>query len=244
MNDASTTTPPAVQCACGAPVAILTTSECRPCYARRWQRARRDARLATACACGSPAAIAKTQECRDCHAARLRTERAARARAAGRCVTCGQAPVHAVRTRQCRWCAAIERPLALSYLSCHSRVRSWRGVASSHTCPCGETAAEWAYKGEAAKHRISGVLVRQGKRKHMTWSPDPADYDALCRRCHGHRDRDNYGAGYRNNPAERRARAREWSARHYARTVATEAGREAYRARKRAEKRRRAQTAD
>ena len=70
----------------------------------------------------------------------------------------------------------------------------------------------------------------------MRWSPDPADYDPMCRPCHGDRDRDDYQRGYRHDPEKRRAYARL----AYAREVATEEGRRRYRERKRRERDQRA----
>jgi hypothetical protein len=32
----------------------------------------------------------------------------------------------------------------------------------------------------------------------MAWSPDPSDYDPMCRSCHGSSERADYGKGYRN----------------------------------------------
>lgn len=190
------------------------------------------------CRCGTAVFIKKTSECRRCYMRRRSNERTAAARA-GSCLRCGETPVYAVRTGLCRWCHASGRPLSLTYECCHSRIRSWRGPASAHTCPCGAPAVEWAYRGDQATQRVSGLVLRDGKRKRMAWSPNPADYDALCRRCHGQRDRTDYGRGYRSSQATLRAKQREWGAATYARSVATDAGRAAYRERKRAEKQRR-----
>lgn len=227
-------------CGCGAPVAIQKTGECMRCYTQRWQRERRASAIATPCPCGLPAVYASSGECRDCHRTRLRLAHHDQARSAGMCITCAEAPVYVLTTRQCRWCHATSKPLSVSYYNCHNRVRSWRGPASRQTCPCGAPAAEWAYRGAAATQRVSGVVTRNGKRVHMSWSPNPTDYDALCQRCHGERDRPDYGKGYRHDEPTRLAKGRKWRSESYARQVSTEEGRAAYRARKQAEKQRRA----
>lgn len=58
----------------------------------------------------------------------------------------------------------------IGYSGAHQRVSRIRGPASAHTCPCGSPARQWAYL------TSSSAL--------MPYSPDPADYSALCIPCH------------------------------------------------------------
>lgn len=204
-----------------------------------------------ACACGEPVFIRKTGECSLCYHRRRRAEM----RSSGElCSVCGQRPVEILKTRECRACYDRRRPQrtrvsrnparvpSTTYGTSHDRVRVARGAASSWRCiHCGAPAQEWAYRAGSPRE-ISAIVVRGGKRKHLSWSPDPADYDPMCKPCHGDRDRPGeYGRGYRSDAEKARASRRQWASASYARSVSTPAGREAYRARKRAERRRREQ---
>lgn len=224
-------------CACGAPIAIQRARQCLRCYGRDYRARRRADALDGVCvSCGTaPRAVASTQECRRCHTSRRR-QRPPQRFTTGTCETCRVTWAALDRSGACRWCRARRQPLSIDYAACHARIRSWRGPAREQRCSaCGGQAVEWAYRSGPDVQRITGVVLSQGKRKRMTWSPNPADYDPMCRPCHGRRDREDYGTGYRSDPTRRRAAARAWSAASYARQVATDAGRAAYRERKRAE---------
>lgn len=56
------------------------------------------------------------------------------------------------------------------YDAVHYRLRTQRGKASSHVCPCGVQAQEWAYD------------------KPSGHSPDLSKYTPMCRSCHKRRD--------------------------------------------------------
>lgn len=65
---------------------------------------------------------------------------------------------------------------AVTYAAAHNRVRRLQGPASLHLCPCGKPAQHWAYLHGSEKE----VIDRDG----FPFSPDPADYRALCVSCH------------------------------------------------------------
>jgi len=81
-----------------------------------------------------------------------------------------------------------------SYTTAHLRLYDRRGSASQYVCPCGKQAREWAYNhrskqeqtGERRVHRSQGRISVQSS---AVWSGNPADYDALCTRCHRILDR-------------------------------------------------------
>jgi len=66
-------------CACGAPVFIKRSGECKSCYHRRYNSERREAALALTCSdCGRRAvAVVSTMLCTDCTLRRRRTRRSA-----------------------------------------------------------------------------------------------------------------------------------------------------------------------
>lgn len=169
------------------------------------------------CKCGRPVHVRKTGECHPCYNARKHIEHAdaieARRRArresilGSPCSACGREPVAVVATRLCLNCAprkppskrtneasgqAVPRPRALSYQAAHLRLRANRGPASRWRCiACGEPAEQWAYRA-GSEREITGEAPYQknGRRRsrHLAWSPDPADYDPMCRPCHAARD--------------------------------------------------------
>jgi hypothetical protein len=180
-----------------------------------------------ACKCGAPVFIKKTGECARCYQRRRRRE------------LVGSPTAIAPRRPPRRSAAAQARVYAMTYQACHARLRAQRGLASQWTCVrCGRRAEEWAYRG-GSPSEIEGDVHTRDKVRHMRWSPEPSDYDPMCRRCHGARDRDDYGRGYRHDPDKAREARRQWSAKHYAKTVATPEGRAAYRQRKQRERERR-----
>lgn len=72
----------------------------------------------------------------------------------------------------------------ITYKSAHDRVRRSRGRASSHTCQCGESAAQWAYDGLDASQRSEVRRNMRGELVDLTYSVDPMHYTPLCRSCH------------------------------------------------------------
>lgn len=128
----------------------------------------------TVCRCGEPIWIKKTGECRRCYRKRWEAEHP--------------------RTRLSYTTNLGRYPLPLNmrpttYAGAHSRVKRYRGTASEHTCPCGAPAQEWSYRGDSPHEQSGEVVLSNGKRKHLAWSPYVYDYDALCIPCHIARDR-------------------------------------------------------
>lgn len=78
----------------------------------------------------------------------------------------------------------------ISYAGAHSRVTTTRGSASEHLCvDCDGPAKEWSYRGGDPAE-----LLGPGTRKNgalLFYSPNPASYDPLCRKCHQARDTAN-----------------------------------------------------
>jgi len=64
-----------------------------------------------------------------------------------------------------------------SYNKIHKTLRRTRGPASIHTCPCGESAKEWAYQ-------YTGEPELRDDDGNFPHSADPNDYVAMCRPCH------------------------------------------------------------
>lgn len=215
-------------CRCGSPVFIRKTGECKRCYHNRYAAERRARHLSGACAncSGGPVVVAKSQLCAACAA--TRRSRAARS---------------AARTR------LRGRPFPAEpndYQAAHALVRRVRGAASAWQCmDCDARAEQWAYRPDGPHARVTLEPSGGGKTQRRQWSPRPEDYDPLCRRCHGIRDRGEYGTGYRHDREKRRAYAKRWRRKHYVKQTATPEGRQAYRDRKnreRAERRARAQS--
>lgn len=67
-----------MSCACGSPVYIAKTGECRRCYNKRYAA---EHRLDVDCACGERAFVKKTSECRRCYDLRRASQASARAEA-------------------------------------------------------------------------------------------------------------------------------------------------------------------
>lgn len=64
-----------------------------------------------------------------------------------------------------------------NYGSVHYLVEKLYGPARDWFCAdCGKSANEWAFR------------AKQDQLGELPWSPDPDDYDALCRSCHKRRD--------------------------------------------------------
>jgi len=185
------------------------------------------------CACGRAVAIKSAGECRTCYNARYHRERVARDLSRP-CHDCGLQPAEFASTGLCKRCTTIRRRRSrttdVSYEGAHQRVAADRGSAHLHRCvACGGQAEEWAYR-PGSPRELTGFVVRDGVRKNMLWSGDPADYDPLCRLCHGARDRSDYGKGRRRDPEQRR----EWARASYHRAMADPAKRSARNERQRA----------
>lgn len=75
---------------------------------------------------------------------------------------------------------------AVSYHGAHHRVAAERGKAREHTCIwCKRQAEQWALA-----HATANVeRDAEGKDKGLPYSVTPADYQPMCRRCHGRFDR-------------------------------------------------------
>lgn len=155
------------------------------------------------------------------------------------CAECGRTQPNGKECATCRR-EILSRPCA--YSTAHNRLRAMRGPARDWFCArCGDRAEQWAYR-EGSPREIRGdvPVTRRGKRyvSHMAWSPDPADYVALCAPCHGGLTRPDWGDGYRKQGAEViAAKLREWHARSYAKQTATPELRQDYRDRKNRERR-------
>jgi hypothetical protein len=73
----------------------------------------------------------------------------------------------------------------IGYLAAHDRVRKARGRAQLHRCvSCGQTATNWAYKKDAKTKRTEA----SGPFAGHPFSPDPTDYQPMCRSCHNSYD--------------------------------------------------------
>jgi hypothetical protein len=65
------------------------------------------------------------------------------------------------------------------YDAIHLRLKRDQGAASSHVCPCGEPATQWAYQ-HCAEHELSSAKG--------PYSLDQADYLPMCYSCHARLD--------------------------------------------------------
>lgn len=149
------------------------------------------------------------------------------------------------RRSECDRCSLRRRRAQLyakpcSYEAAHRRVQTARGKASDWRCAkCGGPAEQWAYLGDSPREiRAAREYMRDGRKRTVTlsWSPDPADYVALCALDHGLLTRADYGRGYRHDEAKRRAydeRQADYRKRWYAALKADPLRYAAYLARKR-----------
>ena len=77
----------------------------------------------------------------------------------------------------------------IAYSTAHKRVASRRGRARDHAClVCEQPAASWAYRGNSPRELREWRDVSPVKSGWLRYSPDPADYDPLCWRCHARKD--------------------------------------------------------
>lgn len=96
------------------------------------------------------------------------------------------------------------------YKTAHQRVYRLRGKASGHTCPCGQPAEEWSYRGGSPWEQTGTKPSKTGRtRVQVSWSSHPGWYDALCRQCHNIRDGRPPGT---SSSARTRQRRRELAA--------------------------------
>lgn len=84
----------------------------------------------------------------------------------------------------------LDRTSPIAYSTAHARVTRWRGRAARYTCVCGRPAREWAYRGESEYEQRGTVPTFSGvSEREVGWSPDPMDYEPLCRSCHVTKDK-------------------------------------------------------
>jgi hypothetical protein len=75
----------------------------------------------------------------------------------------------------------------IGYGSAHDRVRKMRGHARTHLCvSCAEKAADWALRKDAQTRRVE----QSGPSAGYPFSPNPDDYQPMCRSCHNSYDSD------------------------------------------------------
>lgn len=91
---------------------------------------------------------------------------------------------------------------AIGYAAAHKRVIKDRGLASKLQCAlCSSRADNWSYKHNSHKERVQLVGYGAGFR----YSPDPSDYQPLCKACHNTHDvklkeRDTCRKGHARKP--------------------------------------------
>ncbi len=82
----------------------------------------------------------------------------------------------------------MERPFQtgdhISYKGAHLRTKDHRGPARDYKCQCGRQARDWAYVYRSDRERVE----LQGEHAGRRYSPDPKDYEPMCRACHIHLD--------------------------------------------------------
>lgn len=65
----------------------------------------------------------------------------------------------------------------VTYVGAHCRVKRIHGPASDHLCvDCGQPARDWSYDHSDPNEKLS--------REGLSYSPDPAHYEARCKSCH------------------------------------------------------------
>lgn len=83
---------------------------------------------------------------------------------------------------------AFDLTKPISYETAHYRVARWRGRASIHQCECGAQAHQWAYRKNSPHEQVGTTHSARGDIE-VRFSPDPMDYDPMCRSCHTRFDR-------------------------------------------------------
>lgn len=93
------------------------------------------------------------------------------------------------RERGAKSCGCLDNPAwftqqaEIKYLAAHNRVYRVRGIATEHTCvACSGPAKDWALKHEAGDRQVDPD-------NGLAFSPDPEDYQPMCRSCHARYDR-------------------------------------------------------
>lgn len=77
----------------------------------------------------------------------------------------------------------------IAYATARKRVAALRGRAREHSCLiCGGQATSWAYRGGSPLELWEWREDSLVKKGWLRYSPDPADYDPLCRSCHARKD--------------------------------------------------------
>jgi len=75
----------------------------------------------------------------------------------------------------------------IGYVAAHDRVRKARGNARTHSCvACAGPASDWALRKDALVRRV----CPSGPFAGYPLSPNPSDYQPMCRSCHSSYDRD------------------------------------------------------
>lgn len=165
-------------CACGAPVAIRKTGECRRCYGRRWhaEHSRRNEPQRPCHSCCKRPAVAGVDLCLSC----LRLSRRP-----------------ALHEKPCSYHAAHDRLKAA-----RGPASNWRCVE------CGKRARHWAFVSGSLYEQRGPVHRPGRPDCVMSWSPNPADYRPLCISCHVAERRSDDPATHRRDDAERARAAR------------------------------------
>lgn len=83
----------------------------------------------------------------------------------------------------------------MGYRSVHRALVRQYGPASSHTCPCGQPAQDWA---------LQPTLNPLFRDERGTYSEDPSDYKPMCKFCHRRLDRESYIPSGHRIPIETR----------------------------------------
>jgi hypothetical protein len=79
-------------------------------------------------------------------------------------------------------------PGKIGYMAAHKRVYRTRGPAKQHPCAtgCGRPADQWSYMHRPGSHEMAQYM----EGAWLYFSPDPDDYDPLCRTCHIQHDQE------------------------------------------------------
>lgn len=111
------------------------------------------------------------------------------------------------RARGAKSCGCLKRQNAgtftrkpdqdIGYVAAHDRIRKEHGLAAERQCvSCPDQAADWALKREAREKGMESSGLHAG----LPFSPDPADYQPMCRSCHSSYDK-SHKAGGVSSPA-------------------------------------------
>lgn len=116
----------------------------------------------------------------------------------GATISVGASNLSSGKAKSCG-CKRTERAIALgrasrrevvTYAAAHYRVRAAKGRAIEAPCvDCGEQASQWSYDGLDPDALMETRTFHSGERRDVSYSLDPAHYDARCRSCHSRFDR-------------------------------------------------------